>query len=241
MKNKNMAAIACALTGAASLSLAQAPPNTESLWAMNIEQLLKVQITSASRFSESMLTSPSSVSVIERKDWEQQGARRTSDAFQNLSGVMVHPSPTGGNSIQVRGYGNGSVKGKAALLDDIPINSFVFGADVFSLDNLELDTLQKIEVVRGPSSVLYGSDAFHSAVSYQSWQPDDTAPQSKVSTGTKDYYHSSFQTTEKLGESWLLGLAIAASKQGDQQSKFEFESPDDGSIDHTDVFCFARF
>jgi len=223
MNNRNIVVAACLIGTLSSLIHAEEKPNTETLWAMNIEQLLKVKITSASRFSESALTSPSSVSVIHRKDWERQGARRTSDAFQNVPGAIVLPIATGGNYIQVRGYGNRSVKGKATLLDDVPVNSFVYGTDVFSLDNFELAALEKIEVVRGPSSNLYGSDAFHSAVAYQTWRPDVSAAQSKLSTGSDDYYHSSLQNSQTLADDWLLGLVLAASKEGNQDSDFDFQ------------------
>jgi outer membrane receptor for ferrienterochelin and colicin len=231
MNSRNMTVIACFFGAFASFSHAQKKLNTEALWAMDIEQLLKVQITSASRFYESTLTSPSSVSVIHRKDWEQQGARRTSDAFQNLPSAIVLPIATGGNYIQVRGYGDRSVKGQATLLDDVPINSFVYGTDVFSLDNFELAALEQIEVVRGPSSTLYGSDAFHSAVAYQTWRPDVSAAQSKLSTGSDDYYHSSLQNSQALAKDWLLGLVLSASKECNQESDFDFQSPSDNSID----------
>ena len=229
MNNKNMTVIACLLGTFPPYIHAQDAINTDALWAMDIEQLLKVQITTASRFSESTLSSPTSVSVIRRKDWEQQGARRTSDAFQNLPGVVVLPIPTGGNSIQVRGYGDRSVKGKATLLDDVPINSFVYGTDVFSLDNIELAALEQIEVVRGPSSILYGSDAFHSAVAYQTWRPDVSTAQSKLSTGSNDYYHSSLQSSKAIADDWLLGFVLSASKQGDQARDFDFQSPLDNT------------
>jgi iron complex outermembrane receptor protein len=230
MNSKKITMTACLFGVFTSFIQANEKPNTEDLWAMDIAQLLKVEITSASRFSESTLTSPSSVSVIHRKDWEQQGARRTSDAFQNLPGVMVLPISAGGNSLQVRGYGNGSVKGKATLLDDVPVNSFVYGTDVFSLDNFELAALEQIEVVRGPSSTLYGTDAFHSAVAYQTWRPDVSAAQSKLSTGSDDYYHSSLQNALNLADDWLLGLVLSASKEGNQESEFDYQSPIDNSL-----------
>ena len=234
MNNRNMVVAACLIGMLSSLIHAEEKPNTDTLWAMNIEQLLKVHITSASRFSESTLTSPSSVSVIHRKDWERQGARRTSDAFQNVPGAIVLPIATGGNYIQVRGYGNRSVKGKATLLDDVPVNSFVYGTDVFSLDNFELAALEHIEVVRGPSSTLYGSDAFHSAVAYQTWRPDISAAQSKLSTGSDDYYHSSLQNSQALAEDWLLGLVLSASKEGNQESDFDFQTLGTNNIDTSD-------
>ncbi|WP_250657507.1 TonB-dependent receptor plug domain-containing protein [Alkalimarinus coralli] len=224
MINRNITTLTCLI--GLSVALAHADEmDTEDLWSMDIEELLKVQITSASRFSESTLTTPSSVSVIKRDDWEKRGARRTSDAFQHLPGVMVLPVPTGGDSIQVRGYGTGSVKGKATLLDDVPINSFIFGTDVFSVDNIELSTLERIELVRGPSSTLYGSDAFHSAVSYKTWKPNSETKQSQLSAGQNDYYHGSLQSSHLLGNDWLFGLSLSASQEGDQDSAFDYVSP----------------
>lgn len=229
MKHPNGNAFICLIGLSAALAHANDIANTDDLWTMDIEQLLKVQITSASRFSESTLTTPSSVSVIKRDDWEKRGARRTSDAFQHLSGVMVLPAPTGGNSIQVRGYGTASVKGKATLLDDVPINSFVFGSDVFSVDNIELATLERIELVRGPSSTLYGSDAFHSAVSYKTWQPNSGTEQSQISAGQDDYYHGSLQSSHAIGDDWFMGLSLSASQEGDQNSNFDYQSPVNGT------------
>lgn len=234
MKNRNSTILTYLVGLSASFAYASDPSGIDDLWEMDIEQLLKVKITSASRFSESTLTTPSSVSVIKRDDWEKRAARRTSDAFQHLSGVMVMPVATGGNSIQVRGYGTGSAKGKATLLDDVPINSFVYGTDVFSVDNIELATLDRIELVRGPSSTLYGSDAFHSAVSYKTWQPNSGKEQSQLSAGQNDYYHGSVQSSFSLSNDWLLGLSLSASQEGNQNSAFDYQSPVDGSIQSAD-------
>ncbi len=192
---------------------------------MNIEQLLNINITSSSRFTESSLTAANSVSIITHNDWAKRPARRTSDAFHHLPGLIVLPAPTGGNSVQVRGYGGDSVRGRATLFDGVPINSFVYSTDIFSVDNIELGVLERIELVRGPSSIIYGSDAFHSAVAYESWRPDSSEQEAEVSAGNDAYVHGSWRAGDAINEQWQIGWAMSGSREGDQHQSFAYRAP----------------
>ena len=133
-----------------------------SAFNMSLEKLLDYEIKSASLFEDSVLTTGSSVSVIEPSDWQRIGARSMLDAISNQPSVQVLPSAYGLNVISIRGYSQvASARGIATLLDGIPTNGVNLGSGQYATQNVQLGVLDRIELTRGPGSALYGSDAFH--------------------------------------------------------------------------------
>lgn len=98
---------------------------------------------------------PLHVSVIEGADLRSQGIRSMAEALDALPGVSVVESGSfgGTTSLFVRGGESDYVR---VLLDGVPVNAPGGGLD---LAHLTTENVERIEVVRGPSSVLYGSDA----------------------------------------------------------------------------------
>lgn len=100
----------------------------------------------------------SSVSVVTREELEQRGITRVYDALRFLPGVTG--SRNGGmggvSTIRLRGSNPGQVK---VMVDGMTINdpSNVDGS--YDFNNLSVSGIERIEVVRGPQSTLYGSDA----------------------------------------------------------------------------------
>jgi iron complex outermembrane receptor protein len=206
-----------AATGSAVPAVAQ-----EDFFDLPPAQLSRLKVTAASAFAETVLDSSASVSVVKRDDWEQRGARTLSDAVLHLPGVMLLPLPTGGQLIQVRSYDSTSLRGRATLLDGVPINTFAFGTEAFSNSHLQLQTLESIELVRGPSSILYGSDAFHSALVASSYR--GALPEFSVSgeLGSDDYRTLSMRFSEALADGQSVQAAIAATNQGAQRHEFDY-------------------
>jgi vitamin B12 transporter len=98
----------------------------------------------------------SSVSVVTRADIERQQIRNVADALRSLPGVSVSQSGTPGNVTVVRIRG-GESKHTLVLIDGVEVNSTADGA--FDFSNLSADDVQRIEVLRGPQSGLYGNGA----------------------------------------------------------------------------------
>src|SRR5213082_1027240 len=113
-------------------------------------------VVSATRFDIPLDQSPASVSVIGSEDIEQKQIERVSDALREVPGLSVVQTGTAGQltSVFIRGLRSEHTQ---VLLDGIPINQGLQGA--FNFADLTTDDIDRIEVVRGPQSTLYGPRA----------------------------------------------------------------------------------
>lgn len=221
---------ACLLGGFAGIVSAE----TEDFFDLSPDDLSKLKVTAASAFAESALDSSATVSVVQREDWERRGARNLPDAVMNAPGVMLLQPPAGGKLIQVRSYDSSSLRGRATLIDGVPINTFAFGSEVYSNAELQLPILSSIELVRGPSSILYGSDAFHSALLLSTYH--SARPELEVSgaTGNHDYQQLTIRDTTPAGDGQLIQFAAAFTHQGDQQVAYPYRTAITGTLAETE-------
>src|SRR6266404_3021582 len=113
-------------------------------------------VVSATRFDIPLDRSPASVSVISSEDLEQKQIERVSDALREVPGLAVVQTGTPGQltSVFTRGLRSEHTQ---VLLDGIPINQGLQGA--FNFADLTTDDIDRIEIVRGPQSTLYGPRA----------------------------------------------------------------------------------
>jgi outer membrane cobalamin receptor len=196
---------------------------------MSIEELLSldVRVSTPSLFQESSLETAATVDLAMPADWERRGARRTLDAIANLPGTALYPTVWGGTAVAVRGYASGSsVRGLALLLDGVPLNDIVYASALNFSSNVELPTLARIEMVRGPGSALYGTDAFHGVLAYGSFAPNADVREAGGEIGT-DLYHRGFaRISQGLGESLRLHMALGYSGLPDQSRGYAYTDPD---------------
>src|SRR5437867_7281479 len=113
-------------------------------------------VVSATRFDIPLDQSPASVSVISSEDLEQKQIERVSDALREVPGLSVVQTGTAGQltSVFIRGLRSEHTQ---VLLDGIPVNQGLQGA--FNFADLTTEDIDRIEVVRGPQSTLYGPRA----------------------------------------------------------------------------------
>ncbi|WP_051118525.1 TonB-dependent receptor plug domain-containing protein [Vibrio campbellii] len=121
-------------------------------------------VVTASLTQHSELTAPASVSVITADDISKMPVKDISEAIRSATGVSVLSSTAyGRNNIRIRGLDS---KHTLVLINGRRINSqdaLIRGND-FDLSSIPLSAIQSIEVVRGPVSSLYGSEAMGGVV-----------------------------------------------------------------------------
>ncbi len=200
----------------AETSLASA----EELLELSLQDLFDVAITSTSYFPESYLDVAASVSVISRPDWEKRGAQRLSDAFQNLPSVISLPNFFGQSSTRIRGYAIADARGIATLWDGVPINVFVSGTADIDRPNIQLNTLDSIEITRGPGSALYGADAFYGVVALKSFESKVDTNTVSGRIGSRGFYSAGYNGSYQTGSDSRLNISLASSGQPDQNIKY---------------------
>jgi vitamin B12 transporter len=149
-------------------------------------------IVSATRFDIPLDQSPSSVSVITSEDIEQKQIQRVSDALREPPGLSVVQTGTAGQltSVFIRGLRSEHTQ---VLLDGIPINQGLQGA--FNFADVTTEDIDRIEVVRGPQSTIYGPRALAGVIQIFTKQGTGTPTVMLASEG------GSYSTFREWGQS----------------------------------------
>ncbi|MHB8836617.1 MAG: TonB-dependent receptor plug domain-containing protein [Candidatus Methylomirabilia bacterium] len=113
-------------------------------------------LVSATRIESTLATSPDAITVVSREEIEQLQARTVADVLETVPGVIVSHTgqPGAQTSVFMRGANSGHT---LVLVDGVRVNSAFNGR--YDFVDLTVDNVERIEVVRGPQSTRYGSDA----------------------------------------------------------------------------------
>jgi hemoglobin/transferrin/lactoferrin receptor protein len=124
---------------------------------LNIEDLLEVKAVSAVRHDQRQLDSPRSMSIVTGEELRRKNFRTVPEALQELAGVMVQQTNYAGGSPIIRGVVGNRV---LILVDGMRLNSgsYRLGPNQY-LNTIDINQVDRIEVIRGAGSVLYGTDA----------------------------------------------------------------------------------
>ena len=201
----------------------QANEQIGSFFELSLEDLMNVSV--ASLFDESILEASSSVTVVNEETWRNNGARRTNEIMSYQPSTMVHPTLAGSDAFAIRGFSNKlSVRGVATLLDGVPLNTYSYGTAQYFLANFDLGALQRAELIRGPGSAIYGSDAFHGVFSLSTFAPSINIVETELGLGSPGYVRAHARFSQSVGEKSRLTGAMASTRQGD--ANIAFDTPD---------------
>ena len=134
------------------------------------ETKLDTVIVTGSRLDQTLTEVGSSVSVITREDLDQLGVDFALDAVATAPGVTINQNGAfGGNaSVRIRGA---STDQTLVLIDGVPVNDPTGTGGGYNFAHLDTDSIDRIEVLKGPQSTLWGSDAIGGVISITTKRP----------------------------------------------------------------------
>ena len=182
--------------------------------AQEVKSLDTVVVTAAG-YEQQIKEAPASISVVTRAELEKGAYTNLHDALRDVPGVILTPSDNNSNDIALRGMGANYtlilVDGKRTNSRETQTNGST-GTDQSWIPPLE--AIERIEVVRGPMSSLYGSDAMGGVINVitrkvaKEWHGSvrtDATLQERSSSGNA--YQGNFYLSGPIQEE-LLGLSI---------------------------------
>lgn len=156
-------------------------------------------VFSANKSEEKKSDVPHSIQIITNKEIELANPQTSADMLELLGNVFVQKSQAGGGSPVLRGFEANRV---LLVIDGVRMNNAIYRGghlhDVITIDNMMLD---RTEVLFGPASVVYGSDALGGVMHFFTKQPKlgDTAQMNtKVNVGLR-YSSANKENTAHVG------------------------------------------
>jgi len=146
-------------------------------WAQDDELEMEIffapaeTVTSAARHVQPLELSPSAITVITREDIEASGARTLPEVLRlvpNMDVSMINPI---WNIIGVRGHTELTSDRVLLLVNGRDVTLEFFGFPLWSVQSFSMDEVERIEVIRGPGSALYGANAYAGVVNVTTLAP----------------------------------------------------------------------
>lgn len=193
-RSLRLRAALAALTTVTPLAVAAQQPDSVRLQPV---------VVTATRQPTPLTVTSQPVTVLRGADLRARGVVTVADALREVPGASIvrSGSPGGVTSLFLRG---GESRYTKVLIDGVPVNTV--GGTVF-LQNLTLDNVDRIEVVAGPASALYGADALAGVVQIFTRRGTDRGADLSVdggSYGTRDA-SASGRAASRIGELSLGG------------------------------------
>lgn len=170
---------ACAASAFPS-SISQLPPSSSGLHAqqlksLSLAQLGEVEVTTQTKEPTEVWNTPAAIYVLTGDDIRRSGVTNIPDALRLVPGVNVERVNGSRNwAVSIRGLGDQYSKYVLVLIDGRSVYTPLFGGVLWTADNVMLEDIDRIEVIRGPGGTIWGTDAVNGIINIITKHSQDT-------------------------------------------------------------------
>jgi iron complex outermembrane recepter protein len=148
--------------------------NFQSLNQLSLEELGNVQITTVSKDPQTVQKTPAAAYVITHDDIVRSGATSLPEALRLAPGVEVARIDADHWSVAVRGFAGQFSKSLLVLIDGRSVYTPLFSGVYWDAQNVMLEDVDRIEVIRGPGGTIWGANAVNGIINVITKSAKDT-------------------------------------------------------------------
>lgn len=177
----------------------------QELIGMSLEDLMNVEVYSAAKKSERISDTPAAISVITSEDIRRSGATSIPELLRMVPGVQVQKVDSHTWDISTRGF-NGSLFANKllVLIDGRSVYAPLYGGVIWYLQDVVLEDIERIEVIRGPGGALWGANAVNGVINIITKKAEDTqGGLAVVGGGTEERGFATTRYGGKTKEGWF--------------------------------------
>src|SRR5258707_530277 len=191
-----------------------APPNLNQL---SLEQLGNLEVTTVSKEPEEIQRTPAAIYVLTHEDSRRSGATSIPEVLRLVPGVEVAQIDSSTWAVGIRGFGNSFSKSVLVLIDGRNVYTPLFAGVDWKLQNVMIEDVERIEVIRGPGRTIWGTNAVNGVINIITKNSKDTqGTLVSVGGGNVDQGTGEFRQGGKFGRNInyrVYGMAFGRGPQ----------------------------
>ncbi len=166
--------ILCLLGGVATVATASGMRANDTLLDLPIEDLMKVEVTSASRRAQKLNAVSSAIFVITQDDIKRSGVTNIPDALRMAPGVQVDRIGTDRWAVSIRGFNGRFANKLQVLMDGRSVYNPIMSGTMWDQQDTLIEDIDRIEVIRGPAATVWGINSVNGVINIITKKAADT-------------------------------------------------------------------
>lgn len=136
----------------------------DAIFDLDIDALAAIRVTSVSKKPEAPFLAPSAISVITREDIRRSGHRTIAEALRMVPGMQVARINSSNWAVSARGFNSDFANKLLVLIDGRNVYNPIFAGVYWDVQDVMLEDVDRIEVIRGPGATLWGANAVNGVI-----------------------------------------------------------------------------
>ena len=141
---------------------------------MSWHRAFQTEVTSVSRQVSTVGRSPAAIFVVTNEMIRRSGARNVPEVLRMVPGIHVAKMNASTWSISVRGFSGRFADKLLVQIDGRTLYSPIFGGTIWDVQNVILEDVERIEVIRGPGATIWGANAVNGIINVITKHTEDT-------------------------------------------------------------------
>ena len=154
--------------------ISRGEPATDSLADLSLEDLVNVKVTSVSKQEEKLNDAAAAIFVLSNGDIRRSGATTVPDALRLVPGLQVAAVDSRSAAVSARGFNLQFGSKLLVMIDGRVVYSPLFSGVYWDAQQVMLDDVDRIEVIRGPGATVWGANAVNGVINILSKSARET-------------------------------------------------------------------